>query len=259
MMYSEREPFTVVENDFTNTQTADGNTSVDNSTTPCADGYENLPKDTTTAIGETVVSDGTESATSDNDAVADAAADTELPDSPDGAIEGFADNGDVSKYGSMYNKLPEGMHFENGILFEGEKPRPSDRRVIGQVRVSEDLRDRIKVVADLERRKMTAVVEEAIRMFLAKSINEPRPYLPITTEPQTTRIAWYTSVEMDSMIRARAMSEGRDVMTVVRRALLDYVEASPYDPLHLMAPKAPAEIPGAEPSADAEFREEAVE
>lgn len=256
MMYSEREPFADVESDFTNTQTDAPTVIVDNSTVPCDDGCNNIPVDAGHATEYASDDNGTEPATSDADAVDDAVAGTPMPETDNDAVEGGDDNNGVPDYGSEYNKLPEGMYFENGILFEGAKPVPDDRRVTGQVRVTGDLRDRIKVVSNLERRKMTAVVEEAVKQFLEKGINEPRPYLPYTSAPQTARIAWYMTPDQDAMLRGRAMSEGRDLMTIVRRALLDYVEASPYDPLRLMRPEPSATIPGADA---AESSEEAME
>lgn len=248
MMFSEREPFANVETDFTNTQTAVEPAVDDNSTVLCSDDNGNLPAESTPATEYAVDDNGTEPAPTDADTVADAFGGTPMHGTDGDAVGSTDDGNDVSEYGSEYNRLPEGMYFENGILFEGERPRPSNSRVTSLVRVTGELRDRIKVVSNLERRTMTTVVEEAVKQFLDKSMNEPRPYLPYTDAPQNARITWYPPVDQDALLRGRAMAEGRDVMTLVRRALLDYVESSPYDPLRLMRPEtAPSEeIPGAE-------------
>ena len=241
-MRSEREPFATAEADFTNTEDAyeyakdeprtgsglEAYGSVRGASEEGAEYVDDVADDASEPVdgANTEIAspstEGHEASSEASDAVAEVA---DAQDATD----------DASRYGPDYNRLPEGYRFEGTDLICPGDSKRTEPRVNGLVRIDRELRDRVKVVADLERRKMTAVVEEAIRQLLQKTNHEPRPYLPLgMMRDQTIRLSWYMSEEMDMELRGRALCEGRDVMVLVRRAILDYVESSPYDPLHLM-------------------------
>ena len=242
-MRSERVPFTTVETDFPNTVPVSEYTADTEKTAVGFEAYDCVPN--ASEQGAEYADDAVEDEGRPNDA--EPTADTEVctssqekcaeaSDAVAEVVEASDAAGDAPRFGPDYNKLPEGYRFEgSSLICPGAESIPSVRRVTGIVRIDRELRDRVKVIADLERRKMTAVVEEAIRRFLADPVNEPRPYLPYAMlRNQTFRLTWFMPEMMDIELRGRAVSEGRDVMVLVRRAILDYVEESPYDPLHLM-------------------------
>lgn len=86
----------------------------------------------------------------------------------------------------------------------------------------------LKKRADAERRSMTVVLTEVIRRFLLESENEPRPYIPVEARPAFTgdrvRLGAIIPAPMFRAISERAEAEGRDLSTVIVRAILDYVE-----------------------------------
>lgn len=86
----------------------------------------------------------------------------------------------------------------------------------------------LKKRADAERRSMTVVLTEVIRRFLLESENEPRPYIPVEARPAFTgdrvRLGAIIPAPMFREISERAEAEGRDLSTVIVRAILDYVE-----------------------------------
>lgn len=149
----------------------------------------------------------------------------DVHDSADDGI-GSADADPRSSY--MVDVLPEGIEVINGIAYI--KQVPVVRRQV-LVRVNRPFKDRLKVIAVLERRDLTAVVEEAIRIFMLNPVCEPRPYLPPEfDEMQTCRLTFYMDSDQEEPLRERARMERREVMDLVRRALVDYVEASLFDP-----------------------------
>lgn len=255
-MRSEREPFTTIETDFPNAVPVSEYTADTEKTVVGFGAYDCVPN--ASEEGAEYADDAVEDGGRPNDA--EPTVDTEgctnshekCAEASDAVVEVVEVSdvaGDAPRFGPDYNRLPEGYRFEgSSLICPGAEGNPSSRRVNGIVRIDRELRDRVKVIADLERRKMTAVVEEAIRRFLADPVNEPRPYLPyVMLRNQTFRLTWFMPETMDIELRGRAVSEGRDVMVLVRRAILDYVEESPYDPLHLMR-GAESEEPSENPS-----------
>lgn len=139
----------------------------------------------------------------------------------------------------IIDQLPDGVEVINGVAYIKEDI-PDRVQVV--VRIDPDFKRRLSVIASLERRTMTVVVEEAIRIFMTEPVNEPRPYLPPELYgEQGSRLAFYMTSEDKYRLEARARSECRSVMDLVRRALADYVRASPYDPERYMRNMIPTE------------------
>lgn len=147
--------------------------------------------------------------------------------------EGGADaTGCVAESEPLINVLPDGIEIIDGVAHIRDD---TPDRVQVVVRVDPDFKQRIVVVSNLERRTMTVVVEEAVRRFMSVPINEPRPYLPPElSRDQGCRLAFYLTSGDKHLLEARAKVECRSVMDLVRRALADYVDASPYDPERYM-------------------------
>ena len=86
----------------------------------------------------------------------------------------------------------------------------------------------LKKRADAERRSVTVVLTEVLRQYLLKDMNEPRPYIPAEARPafvgDRVRLGALIPSTMFHALNERADSEGRDVSTIITRAILDYLE-----------------------------------
>lgn len=278
-MTSEREPFTTGAIDFTtpriDTEYTHGDAKATEDATSIVNMYNgatDVDADATTrdteatdAHGTTVGADGNQTDADE----ADGQGSIGLPDDNqtdgryvDGVFvpseyavsETDTENvGDVADAAPVIDQLPEGIEIVNGVAFiRNDTPE----RVQVVVRVDRSFKDRVIVVASLERRKLTTVIEESIRRFMGNPYNEPRPYLPPELYgEQDSRMAFYLSPEDKYMLEARARSECRSVMDVVRRAIVDYVEASPYDPKRYMNNVMSSETVQNRPTIDEQMKE----
>ena len=103
-------------------------------------------------------------------------------------------------------------------------------RLPNMVRVTDDMKYRLDVIAANERRKVTAVVELALDEYFMTETCEPRPYLPFSGKECKTRVNYYAAKSISDAVASRAALECRAEQDIVRRALLNYIEKSPYDP-----------------------------
>jgi len=98
-----------------------------------------------------------------------------------------------------------------------------------QLRIPLSMKHRITTIAAMERRQITTVVQMAVIRFINKGEWEPRPYLPPETE-KCVRLSFRLPADTAARISERATAEGRFAVTLYERAILDYIEASEYDP-----------------------------
>ena len=115
---------------------------------------------------------------------------------------------------------------------------------------------RIKRIIEAERRTTSTVMEKVVTDFLSVPINNPMPYLPYNLYSEDWVVfSWTMPDSLKEMLQARAMAEGRlndsrcTSNIIVARALMDYIENSPDDPMKNMPAEAP--IVEEEPSEDA--------
>ncbi len=107
----------------------------------------------------------------------------------------------------------------------------SPKRVKTSVPLSGDTRWRLRCVASYEDRTMTEIIEDAIRVFLDRPDNEPRPYIPSEQLiAPTTRTGFEIGQDLNFLLDTRSMLESRDRSVLIYRAILDYIEASPGNP-----------------------------
>ena len=99
---------------------------------------------------------------------------------------------------------------------------------------------RIRGIAKAERRNLCVVMEKVVADFLEVPIREPKPYIPLCLyKEDKVAFQWAISSEQTEQLNARAMAEAREVRMLVLRALMDYIENSPDDPMKLMPTEAP--------------------
>ncbi len=93
---------------------------------------------------------------------------------------------------------------------------------------------RFKEIVVAERRTTSVVMQRCVEDFLSKANNEPRPYIPYPLHDEKNVKMYYTlPSSLNESLRRRSKEEGRDVATLLLRALLDYCEGSPDDPVKL--------------------------
>ncbi len=100
---------------------------------------------------------------------------------------------------------------------------------------------RIKGIIQAERRTASTVMEKVVEDFLAVPINNPLPYIPLNLYSEDWVVfSWTMPDEQKEKLQARAMAEGRlndgrcASNILVTRALVDYIAASPDDPMKRM-------------------------
>ncbi len=99
---------------------------------------------------------------------------------------------------------------------------------------------RIRGIAKAERRNLCVVMEKVVADFLEVPIREPKPYIPLCLyKEDKVAFQWAIPSEQTEQLNARAMAEAREVRMLVLRALMDYIENSPDDPMKLMPTEAP--------------------
>ena len=106
---------------------------------------------------------------------------------------------------------------------------------------------RIRRISEAERRLPGVVMEKVVSDFLSVPVNEPRPYIPFHLQSEDAMtLQWRIPTEQIESLQARASAEGRDVRTLIVRALVDYIDNSPDDPVRAgaAAPAAVGEVPG---------------
>jgi len=140
----------------------------------------------------------------------------------------------------------------NGIAYTKQVEK---HRLPAMVRVPDNLKARIDVIAAYERRKVTSVVEIALDEFLKTPICEPRPFLPFSGKECTFRLSFYTDRAVSDAIDARAKVECRAAQDLIRRAILNYVEVSPYDPVQIQKGVGGIDVSGNLPDEDSEVEE----
>ena len=99
---------------------------------------------------------------------------------------------------------------------------------------------RIRGIAVSERREPRVVLDKVVYDFLSVPVNEPRPYIPhnLLSEDAVT-VQWTANSALMEMLNARAASEGREGRTLILRALVDYIDRSPDDPMKHLPAEAP--------------------
>ena len=106
---------------------------------------------------------------------------------------------------------------------------------------------RIRRISEAERRLLGVVMEKVVADFLSVPVNEPRPYIPFHLQSEDAMVLqWRIPTEQIEFLQARASAEGRDVRTLIVRALVDYIASSPDDPVRAgaVAPATVGEVPG---------------
>ncbi len=109
---------------------------------------------------------------------------------------------------------------------------------------------RIKRIIEAERRTTSTVMEKVIEDFLSVPVNNPVPYLQYNLYTEDWIVfSWTMPDALKERLQARAMSEGRlndgrcASNIIVARALMDYIEASPDDPMKNLPPVQPEPAP----------------
>lgn len=106
----------------------------------------------------------------------------------------------------------------------------ANRRVRIRIPASVDMR--FRAIVSAERRTLPVVMTKTVEDFLDDAMNEPRPYIPLELNGDRDIVF---SVALNRVlverVEARALSESRDMSTVMLRAILDYIAGSPDDPM----------------------------
>lgn len=126
-------------------------------------------------------------------------------------------------------------------LFAGEGeivPADDGRTVRAYCMMPSSVLYRFKAIVVAERRTFPVVMQRCVEDFLASSQNEPRPYIPFGLSDEK-RVKMYYSLPSTTLasLRDRATSEGRELPTLFLRAMLDYCQASPDDPVKVQLSK----------------------
>ena len=117
-------------------------------------------------------------------------------------------------------------------------------RLPAMVRIPSNYKSRLDAIVAKERRKVTTVVEMAMEQFIENPVCDPRPYLPFSSKTCNCRVNFYATSELLNSLEVRASIECRAVQDIMRRALVSYIEASPYDPERNVAAIEPPSVSG---------------
>lgn len=126
-------------------------------------------------------------------------------------------------------------------LFEnrGEEGRDAtSKSVRAYVMMPPSVVQRFKAIVVAERRTMSVVMQRCVEDFISKGECEPRPYIPLPLYDERNTKMYYTlPAHIVSELKRRAQDEGRDVATILLRAMLDYCSNSPDDPVKAQSPE----------------------
>lgn len=144
---------------------------------------------------------------------------------------------DVANEPEVTIEEPQDTKTDNTNIINGIEytKQPESYRLPAMVKVPNDYKVRIDVIAAIDRRKVTSMIEIALDEYLKLPICEPRPYLPFSPKDCTVRLNFYAEKKVLDSLELRAAVECRSLQDLIRRAIVSYVEASPYDPAKLKA------------------------
>ncbi len=104
-----------------------------------------------------------------------------------------------------------------------------EKRVL---RLPESVANRLHAVIVAERRQQSVVLDKVISDYLSTTTSEPRPYIPSCYATESViRVNLMVTRDTINVLEARSLYEGRELQTILLRAVLDYLEASPDDPV----------------------------
>ena len=100
---------------------------------------------------------------------------------------------------------------------------PKNRQLT--VYLPDDVHTRLVRQIERERRQMRVVMDKCVSDFL-KDDEEPRPYLPAVFAGRMGQYTFRISADLKDELYRRAWIEGRSAVTLMQRAILDYLEAN---------------------------------
>ena len=100
---------------------------------------------------------------------------------------------------------------------------PKNRQLT--VYLPDDVHTRLVRQIERERRQMRVVMDKCVSDFL-KDDAEPRPYLPAVFAGRMGQYTFRISADLKDELYRRAWIEGRSAVTLMQRAILDYLEAN---------------------------------
>ena len=103
----------------------------------------------------------------------------------------------------------------------GRKPRLCQMTVY----LPDDVHARLLNQIECERRLMRVVMDKCVSDFLENDA-EPRPYLPAVFSGKMCHFTVRISPDLKDRLYRRAWIEGRAAVTLMQRAILDYLEAN---------------------------------
>ena len=153
---------------------------------------------------------------------------------------------DSNSSDAVTNKAPIDTNNRDVVIMNGISyiKQTGRHRLQGMVRVPDNLKYRISVIAVNERRNITTVIEIALDEYLKTPMCEPRPYLPFTAKDCKYRMNYYIFQDVCDAVSLRAKTECRSEQDIVRRAVLNYIEKSPYDPFRSVVSAEPTGMSG---------------
>lgn len=108
-------------------------------------------------------------------------------------------------------------------LENGTRKTPKNRQLT--VYLPDDVHTRLVRQIERERRQMRVVMDKCVSDFL-KDDAEPRPYLPAVFAGRMGQYTFRISSDLKDELYRRAWIEGRSAVTLMQRAILDYLEAN---------------------------------
>ena len=105
----------------------------------------------------------------------------------------------------------------------GARKSPKNRQLT--VYLPDDVHTRLVRQIERERRQMRVVMDKCVSDFL-KDEAEPRPYLPAVFAGRMGQYTFRISSDLKDELYRRAWIEGRSAVTLMQRAILDYLEAN---------------------------------
>lgn len=98
--------------------------------------------------------------------------------------------------------------------------------------IPRSLRYRLECIIVAERRTTATVIDKLLSDYLSLPEHEPRPFLPVEVVEEDFDSRNYSiAPDIYSRLRERASFEGRTVQVLFLRAVYEYVNASPEDPV----------------------------
>ena len=114
----------------------------------------------------------------------------------------------------------------------GGAPARARNRCNLRCAMPKSLQFRLREVIVAERRTPAVVYDKIVEDFLAVAEYEPRPYTPIEFASEDTESRSYSlAPPLYAKLRERADYEGRSPQSLFIRAVYDYINASPDDPM----------------------------